>query len=781
MFPPPFIGTRAVRRRVHDVRIGWLCVWALVLAIPHSYSQAVREVSGHVLCSETGAVQPEVLVMAWPCGQSTVTDFEGMFRIACAMHIDSLTFIARNFQFKTLVPTLGVHIEVGLAPLHVALVEVQIEARRLSDPEAHSLIGADLLSALDATPGLQSLDLGAGMIQPVIRGLFGSRVTVAEDGVPQQGGRWGSDHGILTDPDLFAAVEWVPGGGHIGLGPEAIGGGLLFKSPVPANDNSTVTRAGLAARSGDLRTKVHVLHVATHERKLWYAGASGAAFGPQTVPQTAFSYLGRTYALTGNRLPNTAGTSAHAVIGFDRPLKKGGNWRGSLRAADVVQGLFPGIVGVPRQTDLAESSAGFEVNVPQQHAQRWAGSLTWKSARRSRGVAYESNLAVSHSRRLELAPPHAHGWGPEPDSPVSLSLNEVAGFAEFKRLDVATEWGVQGEFLRAETAGWEFLVPGHHRMRLSWLGEHTVGRHRFGLRTDAVFAQQAGHSEPLYNAQGLAMGTDIRAVHHRWTLPSGAMSWQVNVLQNKPNWEGVWTLSAYSRVPSNYEWGANGIHHGTFRFEQGNPSLRPEKAVEARFRLEGESVGTRQASKGISLQAFAAFHQDFIALTPSALFAPIAHAGQVYAFQAADAFRTGVEATSTYRWGDWLATAQGSVLGQWQWETGLGLPFTAPPQIRLRLEHRPSAGFQWNLSSHALGPARLTARNEQPTPGSVIWDGGLTWPMNCGTWSLTCHNLFNTAWLDHTSAYRALGLVSQGRWIQLRFTTSVRRFHSPHS
>ena len=36
------------------------------------------------------------------------------------------------------------------------------------------------------------------------------------------------------------------------------------------------------------------------------------------------------------------------------------------------------------------------------------------------------------------------------------------------------------------------------------------------------------------------------------------------------------------------------------------------------------------------------------------------------------------------------------------------------------------------------------------------------------------HNLMNAAWLDHVSAYRALGLVAQGRWASLRFTLDVR-------
>ena len=46
-----------------------------------------------------------------------------------------------------------------------------------------------------------------------------------------------------------------------------------------------------------------------------------------------------------------------------------------------------------------------------------------------------------------------------------------------------------------------------------------------------------------------------------------------------------------------------------------------------------------------------------------------------------------------------------------------------------------------------------------------------------GQWTLEIQNAFNSAWLDHVSAYRALDLVAQGRWIQLRFTADLKKGH----
>ena len=94
------------------------------------------------------------------------------------------------------------------------------------------------------------------------------------------------------------------------------------------------------------------------------------------------------------------------------------------------------------------------------------------------------------------------------------------------------------------------------------------------------------------------------------------------------------------------------------------------------------------------VQGFAALHAGFISLTPSAHFAPVAHAGQIYEFMANDAFRTGAEWTLAHRWTSQELHWSGSVLGQWELQTGLGLPFTTPAQSRLEWSGRSERS--WN-------------------------------------------------------------------------------------
>ena len=753
-----------------DVLRTVLAMCAMVLFPSMGWSQTSTAVEGHVLQASSSSKLPGVLVMAWPCGLAASTDALGAFRVSCPHGIDSLTLSCVGFDTQVVLNPSS-HVDVWMEELKVMLSQAQVAVNRVSESEASTLDQPTLMQALDQTPGLQSLDLGAGMIQPVVRGLFGSRVAVLEDGVPQQGGRWGSDHGVLVAPELQMASAWVPGGGHVWMGPEAVGGGLRFESPSRANAPETQTRMGAMAQIGQIKGGLHALHIASTPKVHWHAGMSVTGFGSSQVPQRRFAYLGRVYQLETGALTNTAGRAGHAALGLEREIRTGRSVAWSMRLSDVHQGLFPGIVGLPRQGDLSPNDGLLEIRLPNQHASRIQSVLKWSGSETGVDAGWGYILSGSWNQRREFAPPHAHGWGPLPDSDLSLALEEWTAFGEARRNSAHGSYGMQVEGQHVTTTGWEFLLPSHQRMRLSTMGELNVARSTFSGRLDVVAAQQGSHSEPLYNAEGVVVGTDVRALAFDTLMPGGMLSWQRPLSWKDSRVDGLATLVAYGRVPSNHEWGANGIHHGSFRFEKGNPELGTEWALEGRLSLDN---GSRSMGWRWKAQAFAALHRGFISLTPSAQFAPISHAGQIYEFLANDAFRTGLEAEVRHIAERQTLSFTGSTLGQWDLQTGLGLPFTTPSQARLSWEGRTRGGFAVQLSGLAVAPAVITARNEDATPGALLADITFSQTTARGQWTLDVSNVFNRAWLDHTSAYRALGVVSQGRWVQLRFTTTLK-------
>ena len=732
--------------------------------------QAPVTIDGHVFHAEGHSPCGDALIQAWPCGSTFNADLDGRFEAFCPEGIDSVTVLAHGHAVVTVVVDDRDHLDIALESLAVSLRDAFVRAQSSEDvPEGEPVRDqGDLMTTLDRVAGIRSLDLGAGLVQPVLRGLVGSRVAVLEDGIPQVGGRWGADHGVLLDPALYGGTEWVPGGGQVWLSPEAMGGGIRLKPLGMLGQPGSRTTLGMSYRIGDARSRLYALHRQRQGHWHWHVGASVSKFGDRNVPQESFTYNTRVLDIEEGRLANTAGRGGHAVLGARWETAERGLLSLDLRVSDVLQGLFPGIIGVPIQSDIRGDGDRLSVDIPNQQARRIQLAGKWIRT----GILDRSvRVSLSRNLRIESAPPHAHGYGPEPDSNLSLQLDERHVFVESRWEGIHGAFGFQVEHLDGRTSGWEFLLPTHLRTRVSAIADRKWKAGRIGLRLDGVSVSNEDYTEPLYAADGTVVGDDVRAT----ALDRVMSGWALMV--NQPfhlgqRLRGQLTATVYSRVPDSYSLSANGIHHGTFRYEQGNPDLAPEKTVEIRTTLGSHDPSEDQKFRW-SARGFAALHDGFIHLTPTASFAPIVHAGQVYAFLALDAFRTGGEVEADVRIDRGRLSTSVALLGQWALETGLGLPFTSPTEIR--------SAVWWPLGEKAfvrprhrwIAEANLTARNEDTTPGASLWGFEIELEGERMTLALDMDNLLNKAWLDHVSAYRTLGLVTQGRWASLRLTIKV--------
>ncbi len=741
-------------------------IMAAFIVLVSNTIQAQSSVSGHVYDAEKTSPLSDALVQAWPCGAILSTDSYGTFNVECATELDSLKVSSFGFTTVTIVLDGNSVIDVSLTPLHVEVKPITITGE-IDQSVIRIVPTSDLMHTLDRTPGIRSLDLGAGLIQPVLRGLMGSRIAILDGGVPIVGGRWGQDHGVLVDPDLYEGIEWVPGGGHVWLGPNAVGGGVKFSSIYLLGESGSRTQYGTNYRIGDNRSKVYVLSRLRNKNMQFHVGFSASIFGDRNVPQNTFEYISRTYEIAEGRLPNTGGTAYHGLAGFIYSTEGLGQISLDIRWSNIQQGLFPGIVGIPSQRDLMGDGNIYSVDLPNQHASRWLVSSKWmKQGDFKRTFLF----SLSGNERIENAPPHAHGYGPKPKTDLSLSLHEYHLFAESKWEGERGAFGFQAELLRGKTDGWEFLLPNHYRDRVSAVADYTFNSGSFGARMDMISTGNESYSEPLYAINNEVIGEDIRATALNNVTPSWAFSWFQPIDLEKIKMS--FTASAYTRVPSNYALAANGIHHGTFRFEQGNPNLKPETAFEVR------ASGSSSSEKfNIDIQSFASLHKGFIHITPTASFAPIAHSGQIYSFKATDAFRTGLEVKMNLQIGRGKLATTSSVLGQWALETGLGLPFTSPVDIINSYAHPIADKLSITLSHRAIAPSYLVARNEDFTNGTSLFGMGLTLKMNKSVLRLEADNLFNKNWLDHISAYRTLGLVAQGRWVSFSWSYDLNLFN----
>jgi len=85
---------------------------------------------------------------------------------------------------------------------------------------------ASFSKSLSKVAGVSSMDIGANVAKPVIRGLGFNRIAVADKGVVQQNQQWGADHGLDIDQYDVDKVFIHKGPMSLFYGSDAIGGVL---------------------------------------------------------------------------------------------------------------------------------------------------------------------------------------------------------------------------------------------------------------------------------------------------------------------------------------------------------------------------------------------------------------------------------------------------------------------------------------------------------------------------------------------------------------------------
>ena len=79
------------------------------------------EINGHILRTESQIPVQGVFLVAWPCGETTVTDQFGFYQIECPLGIDSITCTASFFETQTVLSLTSDHLDIWLTPLEVQL------------------------------------------------------------------------------------------------------------------------------------------------------------------------------------------------------------------------------------------------------------------------------------------------------------------------------------------------------------------------------------------------------------------------------------------------------------------------------------------------------------------------------------------------------------------------------------------------------------------------------------------------------------------------------------
>ncbi|CAM4158159.1 TonB-dependent receptor [Zobellia nedashkovskayae] len=767
------------------------------------YIGSSQEINGHVL-NVKGFPIIGATVKTSPNTKYTTTDSEGYFQIHIQPN-DSILFL--NIKHLAHAP-----VQITLSELktsssmtitmpdavtnldEVTVVQSRILQRAVNQSQSIVVIDQDFISknntgtfagALASIPGINTMNVGVAIAKPIIRGMGFNRILVNNRGIKQEGQQWGADHGLEIDPFDIENVEIIKGPASLLYGSDGMGGviNITEGTRLAENGNHIELSSSYQTNNGAISNSLE--WKGKHNNWFYSARSTYQDYGDYTVPSDEFTYAGFNLPIYDNRLKNTAGKELHfsGAIGYGSE-----NFESSLRLSSFNQkaGIFTGAIGLPRAYNLQHNGEFRDIDVPRQENSHHA--ITSNTTLNFGPHSLELDLGYQRNNREELSFPGAHGISPEQvDSNLALGLYLDTYTANLRfglnpNPNHQLMFGMQLQHMRNNKDGFEYLLPVFKSFQLGLYHYQSIDisnnwMTNFGVRYDIGSHDIERHLQPIYDPGTLLPTGEFteRTPEFERSFDNISASAGLSYKANSQNHIKL-NLGNSFRFPTAIELSSNGVHHGNFRHELGDPNLGVERGYQA-------DVTYLHQSKSLFLEvaAFYGYYTDYIYLSPTGNFSPLASGGTLWEYRQDNAIFNGFEITAGYELPFQLhADLALDFVQNLNLNSNLGLPLTPQPAVVGKLEYD-FTGFKrvknasFFLSGRYNFQQNRTDRNERETPDSFILDMGIAFDVIIANQKIKCNlganNLLNTAYFNHISRYRLLNLPEQGR--NFIFTVNV--------
>ena len=641
----------------------------------------------------------------------------------------------------------------------------------------------NIIQSLGNLPGVQSMDIGSGFSKPVIRGMGFNRITVLENGIKQEGQQWGADHGLEIDAFNTERVIIRKGPSSLLYGSDAMGGAIeILKLPPPV-ENQFFGELSLLGKS--VNDNIGGSMMLGLKKDAWYTQFrySEQHFGDYRVPTDEVVYLTQILPVYGHKLKNTAGYERD--VAFYTEYRKN-NYNANISVSDAYQkvGFFPGAHGVPDPSRVEDDNNSRNIDLPYSTVNHLKVTThqqyMWQDWLASLDMGYQNNY------REELSEFHTHYDtlplpDKDPDKELAFSLNTFSSSAKMRFIGSAlwehtAGWDIQ--YQQNNISGYSFLLPEFNRFTtgIYWLSTFKLNQQLSlsgGIRYDYGKIDITPYKDDYLETYLYNNGYDEEAVgKYKWR--SHAVNRSFGDLSG--SFGAVWNpLTAHLfkanigrsfRLPGANELAANGVHHGTFRHEQGDPSLSSERGwqFDASYAYEYKGIS-------VSISPFFSWFENYIYMKPTGEWSILPHSGQIYRYTGTEAVFAGTELTFSV---DFLHRFNYSFSGEYIYtyncEENIPLAFSSPASMRNTITWR-NDKYQIYTEIQSIADQKRVAKNEDTTAGATLLHLGAKTDISFGKSNveitLLFQNIFDTKYYNHLSFYRKVEIPEPGRNMQL--------------
>ena len=550
------------------------------------YSQ--DQISGSVRDAETSEPVFSANIYFPTLEKGTMTDVDGNFTIK-NLPKGKYKLVVSSIGYATFTREVNLPIEdleILLNPSAIEMEEVivstpfhQLQSENVMKVERESLSELNKKGAINLSDGItqiagvESLTTGVGIGKPVIRGLSSNRVLVYTQGIRLENQQYGDEHGLGISSKGIGSVEVIKGPASLLYGSDAIGG-VLYLNPESYAESSS-TQAELES------------NYFSNTRGYQFSGMAKTS-GEKLKFLARGSYAAHSDYETGedSRVTNTRFN--------EEDLKAGIGFQDNRYKADLRYNFNRSEIGIPEE--IGVQSTDKEPLLPYQKIDNHVLSLDNRFYFENSSIDFKIGFQFNDRQEYEDEHDHegeheegeteeeheeheGHEEG-EPALEMHLeTLNYNFKYNLPKLGNFETIVGVQGMFQTNENFGEEILIPDSETVDFGIFATTHYHLEQWDFQGGLRFDNRNLESQ-AFTAED---GDIVDAIDRNFNSINGAIGAKYHIDQK---FIARLNLASGFRAPNLSELTSNGAHHGTNRYEIGNPDLKNEQNFQVDLSLE---------------------------------------------------------------------------------------------------------------------------------------------------------------------------------------------------
>ena len=642
-------------------------------------------------------------------------------------------------------------------PFNQTLGKSVIKVDKINFNDLNPILQQYISKSISKLPGVSILSTGPGVSKPSIRGLSYDRVVVYSQGVRLENQQWGDEHGIGVSTSGVNSIEVIKGPSYVLYGSDAMGG-VLYVEPERYSSDFSVDYMGLYNSNYNGITN-----------NLGLKGSSGK-----------FSYIARAN-MVDNQSFSTPDGEVENTWFKENDVQAGLKYETEKFSSDLRLTMNFSELGLPHMEEGHDDHDDHDEEGHDDHDEEGHDdhedhedhyqelshtTLTWVN---TFDLGNDHQLNVTLGRQLndrkEFGGHEEEEGHDDHDEEGHDDHDDHEGHEEGEaELDME---------LSTNTLDVSLVMPQSDNLNLT-IGTNFLSQENKNFGHEELIPDAEKKDFGLYALGQITMenGAALLGVRYDNRSISSDMgsadfsnfNGSVGIKRDFENSTLRFNIGSGYRAPNLIELFADGVHHGSFRYERGNLNLVAEKSFQTDI-----SFDINNDDSSVSFDLFYNDISDYIYISPSS---DREDGFAVYDYMQQDSELYGGEISFAKKTGfDWLSYNTSLEYIFAESADGEALPFISPLTFNQVFNIDISSNYSFEIDFLAKAKQGRVSMFEEETDGYSVLNLSGNWMTSFLDndlnifWSIS--NVFDKEYYDHLSRLKTAGIEEMGRNISV--------------